>query len=139
MKTITSLITSLLLAVTFISCDSSGSDSLGVDLGESFELKIGEKAQINDDIVKEVTFAEVVEDSRYPSKVICVWEGRAVVKLTLNINEELVDIELTDRAGRPQLAETEIGGRTVRLVSVTPYPEEEAIALEDYVIYLLIE
>jgi hypothetical protein len=50
-------------------------------LGEPFELKFGETAQMVDDRVS-VTFDGVVEDSRCPLDVQCVWAGRFIAALS---------------------------------------------------------
>ena len=50
-------------------------------LGQPFKLKYGETAQLSDDPLR-ITFNSVVEDSRCPLKVQCVWAGRVVVGLT---------------------------------------------------------
>lgn len=50
-------------------------------LGQPFTLKYGETAQLADDPLR-ITFDKVVEDSRCPVKVQCVWAGRVVVGLS---------------------------------------------------------
>lgn len=50
-------------------------------LGQPFTLKYGETAQLADDPLR-ITFDKVVEDSRCPVKVQCVWAGRVIVGLT---------------------------------------------------------
>jgi len=51
------------------------SDRVESGLGEEFSLAIGQSASITGEDL-EVTFLDVVEDSRCPRDVVCVWEGR---------------------------------------------------------------
>jgi hypothetical protein len=55
-----------------------------IRLGQPFTLKFGETAQLADDPLA-ITFNSVVEDSRCPVKVQCVWAGRVIVGLTAAI------------------------------------------------------
>lgn len=52
-------------------------------LGERFSLDTGETVPVADTGLR-VTYAELVEDSRCPPEATCVWEGDAVVRLTLD-------------------------------------------------------
>lgn len=61
-----------------------GPPAAGPGLGESFYLKIGETATIGPDEFNAgptVELVEIVEDSRCPSDVTCVWAGRALVRV----------------------------------------------------------
>lgn len=55
-----------------------------IRLGQPFTLKFGETAQLTDDPLR-ISFDSVVEDSRCPVKVQCVWAGRVIVGLTVAI------------------------------------------------------
>lgn len=50
-------------------------------LGQPFQIKFGDTVQLSD-VPLSVTFDKVVEDSRCPIKVQCVWAGRVVVDLS---------------------------------------------------------
>lgn len=71
-------------AVLFASlsaCDSSpmsASEERSVQLGESFDLKVGESARVDSASVS-LTFREVRDDSRCPVDVTCVRAGEAFV------------------------------------------------------------
>jgi len=85
-----------------------------------------------------VRFLEVVEDSRCPKGVDCVWAGRAVIKVELakpgNEAREFV-LEAGNEGSTAVFA-----GYTVRLRSLSPYPEaEKQIAPENYRAALRIE
>jgi hypothetical protein len=69
-------------------------------LGQPFELKFGETAKLSDAPFK-VTFDSVLEDSRCPIKVQCVWAGRVVVSLTAAVTD-----------GSPKSFELQLGTST---------------------------
>jgi len=49
------------------------------DFGESFNLKIGQSAFLqNGNVMLEVKFAGIKEDSRCPKGTMCYWEGQVV-------------------------------------------------------------
>ncbi len=74
-----------------------------------------------------IEFVGVVEDSRCPKEVMCVWEGQAVTLI------RVIDVEgrssaeqnLTLRAGHPGLASATVGLLNLTLLSVEPYPGSE--------------
>ena len=69
----------------------------------------------------EVTFEAVVEDSRCPAGVSCVWEGDAVVRIRIDgagVKPSIHTLHTNERGTR------EIGHRDMRihLISLTPLP-----------------
>ncbi len=75
------------VALTFMAaCSHQGTahpmEPRGVRLGESFTLRVGETATVDDAKVT-VTFQKVVRDSRCPKDVTCIRAGEAVVVLAL--------------------------------------------------------
>ncbi|MGK7370041.1 MAG: hypothetical protein ACNS64_07480 [Candidatus Halalkalibacterium sp. M3_1C_030] len=99
--------------------------------GEEFELVFGEQISLDNGNLT-ITFKEVLEDSRCPEGVTCVWAGNAQVALVLNDNETKFNTYL-----EPQ--EITIAGFRVELISVSPYPVyEQDIAKEDYVARLVV-
>ena len=80
----------LLVAALAISCVAGGYERSSerptgpgtVKVGESFTLRIGEAAKVEDAEVT-VTFQEVSSDSRCPKDVNCIQAGEAVVVLAL--------------------------------------------------------
>lgn len=92
-------------------------------------LAIGETGRSG---VIELTFLEVLEDSRCPTGVTCVSAGRARIAVNaVPPGGEKTRIELStesEAAGR-----AEVGRHTVRLVRVEPYPmSQEAIPPASY-------
>ncbi len=89
--------------------------------GEEFSLKIGESAAVRGEDL-EITFLEVLEDSRCPKNVECVWAGRArsLVKITSGDSSENVELSepgLTDPPNQITYHEYQI------MFYLLPYPE----------------
>ena len=120
-----------------------------VGLDEPFVLGYGSSAAVDGGKLT-VTFEKVVEDSRCPADVMCAWSGQAVVGLRVEAAGEAAQtVELggfTDYDGilRPQRPELEttpsatVGGYTIELLAVTPYPAHNATppAPEEYQVQL---
>lgn len=128
------LITLLLSLTSFICNKNNDSDKLG----QTLTLKLNESVDIQKDQLT-VTFKEVVEDSRCPTGVECVWEGQASIKLDIN-NAESVAIIL--RAGKDDLAKDTLNGFIYTLLEVSPYPDATVtlpIPLKDYTIDIQVD
>ncbi len=106
-------------------------------LDEEFKLKINEKILIRE-IGAAVTFLRVVEDSRCPVNVYCVWAGRVTVEVSImKGNEEAFKINLTLADG----GKKEFDGYTITLLRVDPqreYPDKMEISASEYEITLKI-
>ena len=61
---------------------AEGTPILYVGTGREFDLITGQTARIKGTFVN-ITFTGVREDSRCPSDVQCVWQGNAVVRLSI--------------------------------------------------------
>lgn len=102
-------------------------------LDEPFVLAHGASATLTGDEVA-ITFEKLVEDSRCPADVMCAWSGMVTVALRIEAaGSKAQAVELggyTDDEGllRPQntgldtASSAEVGGYTVELLAVTPYP-----------------
>jgi len=90
----------LISFVVIIGLVSAGC-KISVGLGEEFFLSPGKGAVISSEHF-EITFKEVVEDSRCAKGVTCVWEGRAVNRVRIisyntDVELELIEPGLTDQ------------------------------------------
>jgi len=63
-------------------------------LGEEFELAVHQTAQISAEKIS-VTFQEVLEDSRCPVDVTCIWAGLAEVSLQVAVSGQEREISLS--------------------------------------------
>lgn len=127
MKTIYSLLA--LISVLFISCDNEPDyDSFRLGQENHFEIK-KEYYSIDNSLRFSIT---EINDSRCPADVICVWEGKADVKievknpvhgiLLLNTHNNRID---------------SLGNYSFELIDVSPYPiSTKTINLEEYNISL---
>lgn len=69
-----------------------------------------------------VTFIKVLEDSRCPKDVVCIWEGQARLQFSVSIPEMKLseNVEVTLRAGHPQLAQVSVGPIAIDLIALSP-------------------
>lgn len=109
--------------------------STGVDYaepGQAFELGVGYTAVIGQDVLR-VRFDEVVTDSRCPRLAVCVWAGDVQLAITVASAAQRPTSYViggsTDSNGfLLDAAEIAHAGFVVRLVQVTPYPEQPGAA-----------
>jgi hypothetical protein len=120
----------VLMAIVIISLVGCAENQISVGIGETFTIGVGDSARISNEDM-EITFNEVIGDSRCPQNVTCVWEGVASSKVTiayLGVNYVLALNEpgLTDQA-------KETFRNYTLTYSLNPYPREgESIAANDY-------
>jgi hypothetical protein len=94
-------------------------------------LAIGESIALPEKALT-VTFEAVVEDSRCPTGVECIWEGDAAVRLRLDEREKAIATHVLHTSSRLQQV-FEHGDVMVRLVNVAPHPPVDApIRPQDY-------
>jgi hypothetical protein len=116
--------------------DPPAADSVAVQLGREFELKMNQTGTV--DGVR-LTLRGVPEDSRCPIDVVCVWEGnaRAVLEVRAGANGEPTTINLNTSLA-PQ--EATVLGLRVRLNGVLPAPRSsEPIRPDGYSVLLVIQ
>ena len=94
----------------------------GVGLGEEFTLSTGESAAIKGEDL-EITFLEVLEDSRCPKNVTCIWEGRATSLVQVSINGDSENLELIEPGLTYQPTSQTYKNYRISFY-LLPYPEE---------------
>lgn len=107
---------------------------------DSFAVGFGETVEIASEGIM-ITFVEVMEDSRCPSDVQCVWAGRATVVLGIQFDyEEPIHIQLSvGTLGEGYYSEIIVDGVWITLIDVEPHPiSTEKIQLEDYRVALVV-
>lgn len=88
------------------------------ELGEPFTLGIGQTAEVEG---LRVTFTRVLEDSRCPVDVVCVWAGNAKVELELALpSHGWSTVELNSTL---EPKEVEFAGYLVRYLNLEPRPK----------------
>jgi hypothetical protein len=91
-----------------------------VSLGQEFTLTPGKRVSVRGTKLK-IRFVSVIEDSRCPKGVQCVWQGNAKVSFELSgINRKRSIIRLNTGI---EPKERQYSGYTVRLVKLTPEPK----------------
>ena len=106
-------------------------------LNEEFSLHIGQSAYIAGENLK-IEFLEIVEDSRCPKDVTCIWAGRAVASVRITYGcpaQELLLTQpgLTDQYSKEDFQHYQLSYR------VQPYPEQgEKIPEDQYRLLLIV-
>jgi len=94
---------------------------------KAIQLKLGEQTAVGDGALQ-ILFKSVINDSRCPRGVECVWAGQAKVLLQLEKKgEKAVEVQLTTpwlSEARPNPSEAAYAGYLIQLKSLAPYPGE---------------
>jgi len=125
----------LLLAITLAACASAGAPASRVaSFDQEIQLAPGEQVVFGQQALQ-VEFVRVVEDSRCPTDLTCVWAGEVKVQLSIRIGAAAaVQQEIT--AGQP----TTVDGFRVDVVQVQPERiSTREIAPEEYRVTLKVQ
>ena len=102
-------------------CASQQPALRSVGIGETFTLRVSESATVEPRKVV-LLFSEVVNDSRCPAGVVCVWEGDAEISIrAVAADGSSRDLRLHTARGE---ASGEFAGLTIRLAGLEPAPRE---------------
>ena len=129
-----SIITILILPLA--ACGNTPTE-VYADLGEEFSLSIGQTAILKGQALQ-ITFEDVIEDSRCPSDVTCIWAGRVscTIKLVDGSSQYrmvLTESGLTDQYTRETYREYQLA------FHVRPYPEAgQSIRRDEYRLQLIV-
>jgi hypothetical protein len=108
-----------------------------VDLGQEFSIHIGESASIRGEELQ-VKFLEITEDSRCPTGVVCVWEGRVSGLVEITYRESIYSIVLTEPGSISWPSEITFEEYKITY-NVEPYPQAGTeITKEEYRLELTI-
>ncbi|MDP3879810.1 MAG: hypothetical protein Q8Q07_05850 [Dehalococcoidales bacterium] len=100
-------------------------------LGQQFSLSPGQSAVITGEELK-IKFEGVLEDSRCPRNVVCIWEGRVRYVVQVTADGSLARVELTEPGLTDQPVQLTFGSYRLTF-HIEPYPEEgKDIADEEY-------
>lgn len=93
-----------------------------VHVQREFNLRAGSEAIVKEAGLK-VTFVEMVEDSRCPEGVNCIWAGNGKIKITLKKgSHKSVSFELNTMS-EPKSYSCQ--GYEITLVKLDPYPKHD--------------
>lgn len=120
----------LIISTLLFSCNYSKT-SVSPNIDDEFEIKYGQTRILGIHNLT-IRFIAVLEDSRCPIGLECVWEGNAEIKIEVNQKTFRLNTTLEPK-------ELEFMDYKIRLISVYPYPvENEVINPDEYKIKLLI-
>jgi hypothetical protein len=107
-----------------------------IQLGQEFDLKINQEAIIEGEGLA-VVFESVVEDSRCPDGVDCIWSGNAKIKIRSSKQKQPpATTELNTDAGPKSSSYLNY---EVKLVGLKPRPKpDEAVRPQEYKAALII-
>jgi hypothetical protein len=136
MKKIVSGLICLLWILPLLAGCTGAPERINASLGQEFTLRIGQEARITGEALQ-ISFEDVIGDSRCPLNVTCIWEGRASSLVQLTYDDTTYRLVLNE----PGLTDHAVD--TFRDYSITfhlmPYPgEAEKISKEDYYLQLTI-
>lgn len=107
-----------------------------VPLNQEFDLKAGQEVIIKGTKLK-VKFPEVLEDSRCPEDVQCVWQGNGKLNLELRKSNRKTAVATVNTGLEPKQASFK--KFTVRLVKLSPNPRSNVkIEPDQYVATLIV-
>lgn len=107
----------LLLIVVFL-----GFSVVSAQPAEQLSVKFGKQKMTKRGHIS-VKFIEMIEDSRCPTGVNCIWAGVARIKIRVTKNRKTADFELnTNQQDKPALFE----GYSITLKGLTPHPSTTA-------------
>lgn len=101
-----------------------------IEPGQPFTLAVGDQARVSS---ATVALEDLVEDSRCPEEVQCIWAGQAKFAVALTERGERAAGEVV-LPGEPIPA----GAYTIELVEVAPAPTTQGIPKERYAATLVV-
>jgi hypothetical protein len=115
------------------------------ELGEPFTLQYGKQKFFTEGHLR-VGFSEIVAEGRCPIGVVCVWEGRADIKIWFGVSRAAPDTVLVSIYGYTTAADTmrhqsaPVHNYRIVLMQLDPYPDTRIrIRPEDYIAMLRID
>jgi hypothetical protein len=124
----------ILTCLALVGCDAEGARVQAVEVGPEFTLAPGESVSVKAADMK-VRFVAVIEDSRCPKNLTCIWAGQVKVQLEVQVASQAASpMEIVEGTTAPA------GEYRVTLVRVGPEPLNGAeIAPQDYRATLKVE
>lgn len=102
-----------------------------IQLGDPFTVGVGQTAVMPTENLQ-LTFIEVLEDSRCPTQVTCFWTGQARPTIQVRLGDiELVTLEFnTNPAPDLNQQQVSIGDFVIELQSLDPVPADPEVPIE---------
>jgi hypothetical protein len=126
----------VIVAILSLAACSPQPNEINTKLGEEFSLMPGQSASIIGEPLA-IRFLEVVNDSRCPTGVTCIWEGEVTCLVEITYEDSQNRMTLTQPGSGQGRADFEEYGIDFQ---VQPYPEAgKQIAKQDYRLQLVID
>jgi hypothetical protein len=130
-----SLLAVLLTLLLLAACGGAG--EVKADLGQEFSLSIGQTASIQGEDLQ-LKFLEVVNDSRCPSDVTCVWEGQASSLIEITYLGSVQKVTLVQPGLTEEPSRIHFNDYLIQF-NLTPYPQAgQEIKDSDYRLQLVV-
>jgi hypothetical protein len=126
-----------IVIMTLIWMSTTSADTTNVLINKEFSLGIGQTASIEREKLF-INFKAVLEDSRCPVNVVCVWAGNGKVEF------EILDIDGQHKTltlnTEDEPRATTLKGHKLKLISLNP-PRVDGVSMSpgDYSVTLLVE
>ncbi len=93
-----------------------------VQLNKPFTLACRQNVCVKNEPLM-IGFDSLVNESRCPPNVVCIWQGYAKIKLTVKVNEKSYPVYLHTLNNKSYFnADTVIQGYSIKLQNLTYYP-----------------
>ncbi|MFC2128246.1 hypothetical protein ACFLRR_00075 [Bacteroidota bacterium] len=118
------VLSGIILVFIFAGCkkENSGQTSTLI-FGDTTEISMSEKLYNYENNIS-IKLDSILNDSRCPASVDCIWAGNAEVKYIFTQNDIENTIILNTLGGSNFKSDTIITGYTIELINLYPYPEE---------------
>lgn len=137
MKRIVPSLICLLWVLPLLAGCTGAPAGIEANLGQEFLLPIGQEARITGENLR-ISFEDVIEDSRCPLNVTCVWEGRAISLIQLTYDDTAYRVALNE-PGLTDNAMDMFRDYIITFHLIKPYPGEvDNISKEDYYLQLTV-
>ena len=93
------------------------------------KIPLGETVSMGD---LYINFSEVIEDSRCPIGVTCIWAGRAKVKIEVSDDGMTVDHQILTFGENSENIIFQVDGYRLKGMTLTPYPSADDGGERDY-------
>jgi hypothetical protein len=126
------------VVMILVGCQSTGPTVLlSTDLPAEFSLRHGHEIVIGDEPLR-LAFRDVLQDSRCPLDVVCVWEGNGEVGFGIALGTGAEQSTVLNTSLNPR--QLTVGAYSVRLVRLDPDPiSTSPIPEASYIAHLRVE
>jgi type 1 fimbria pilin len=109
----------------FTSCNTADENNpqlkISADYCDTISIKVHETVHAGDES-STLTFNSVLEDSRCPADVVCIWAGNAKASFTFTTDSGEETFLLNTLGGSDMPSDTVIGGFRIKLDGLNPAP-----------------